>query len=42
MGLSSEAEGGGAHGLVHYNDVRVPATNRLGAEGGASPWRKRA
>jgi acyl-CoA dehydrogenase len=33
MGLSGEAEGEGAHGLVHYNDVRVPAANLLGGEG---------
>jgi len=33
IGLYGEAEGDGAHGLVHYNEVRVPAANLLGEEG---------
>ncbi len=33
IGLAWEAQGQGAHGLVHYEDVRVPAANLLGLEG---------
>ena len=33
IGLYGEAEGEGAHALIHYNDVRLPAENMLGGEG---------
>src|SRR5271154_1099648 len=33
VGLSGEAEEEGAHALIHYDDVRVPAENLLGPEG---------
>ncbi len=33
VGLSGEAEEEGAHALIHYDDVRVPADNLLGPEG---------
>jgi acyl-CoA dehydrogenase len=33
IGLSGEAEDDGAHGLVHYDEVRIPVTNLLGPEG---------
>lgn len=33
--------GEGGHAEVRYNDVRVPVTNRLGAEGAALPLRRR-
>jgi acyl-CoA dehydrogenase len=35
IGLSGEAEDEGSHGLVHYDNVRVPTTNLLGGEGDA-------
>jgi acyl-CoA dehydrogenase len=35
IGLSGEAEEEGSHGLVHYDNVRVPAGNLLGGEGDA-------
>jgi acyl-CoA dehydrogenase len=33
IGLSGEPEDDGAHALVHYDDVRIPAANLLGQEG---------
>ena len=33
IGLYGEAEGEGAHALIHYHDVRLPAENMLGGEG---------
>jgi acyl-CoA dehydrogenase len=33
IGLSGEPEDEGAHALVHYDDVRIPAANLLGREG---------
>jgi acyl-CoA dehydrogenase len=35
IGLYGEDEEKGAHGLVHYEDARVPTTNLLGDEGNA-------
>jgi acyl-CoA dehydrogenase len=35
FGLFCEPIGTGSHALVHYRDVRVPAENLLGEEGGA-------
>ena len=33
IGISGESEEEGSHGLVHYNDVRLPLENMLGPEG---------
>jgi acyl-CoA dehydrogenase len=33
IGLGGESEEEGSHGLVHYDKVRIPATNMLGPEG---------
>jgi acyl-CoA dehydrogenase len=33
IGLGGEPEDEGAHGLVHYDKVRIPAANMLGPEG---------
>ena len=35
VGLGHEPINDGGHGLIHYEDVRVPATNVLGGEGQA-------
>jgi acyl-CoA dehydrogenase len=33
IGITGEAEEDGSHGLVQYDNVRIPVTNRLGGEG---------
>lgn len=35
VGIGSERPGHGSHGYIRYEDVRVPAENLLGGEGGA-------
>lgn len=35
VGVGPEREGGGSHGYLRYENVRVPAGNLLGEEGGA-------